>query len=60
MFIIDIAASSRGDVFSEREYTAACIVEKGIGRRTLWACSLVVGLYPDQAIDALVDFALCR
>jgi len=52
-------ASSRGDVFSERDYTAACIAEKGSGRRTLWACSLVVGLYPDQAIDALVDFALC-
>jgi hypothetical protein len=42
MFIVVITACSSGDVFSQEDYAAARISEKGSGRRALWACSLVV------------------
>eukprot|EP00959_Pyramimonas_sp_CCMP1952_P047656 994899-Pyramimonas_sp.AAC.1 len=35
------------------------VQEAGKIRETLWGCSVVVGMHPDQAIEALVDFALC-
>ena len=47
-------------MFSESIYNEACIGYAAEAREAMWSCSVVVGLYPDQAIDALVDFALCR
>jgi hypothetical protein len=46
-------------VVAEAQYDAACVREPEDAAAALRACALVVGLYPDQAVDALVDFALC-
>lgn len=50
--------AARGEVVSEAQYEAACVRDPTDALAAIDACGVVVGLYPDQATDALVNLAL--
>jgi hypothetical protein len=50
--------AARGEVMPEAQYEAACVRDPTDALAAMDACGVVVGLYPDQATDALVNLAL--